>query len=286
MMNFMKNRVARKRHREQNPTLDDHGLNALLSIPAPWQPDLVMQHAKTLGYDETWTAKPAKSTTGKNKRNAMEMDPDPRQTNLARFLPRTIDSSVPGNTASGSQDGTAADTQLGATQAAAAAETTQAASATWPELLCAMCQDAFGETEVEAMACGHVFHSACIRKWMQAEGKERSDCCAFKCDIEQIKQRELDLTLTIGATTHGPLPGSSLTCTICHSVFGTGAVEALECGHTFHTACINDYIRTKGLTRSKCCPYKCRPRVVEVDSDTGEVASGSNMVPIYSSSSL
>ena len=45
---------ARHRHREQNPTADDHCLKTLLSMRKPWQEDIVMQHAKELGYDEAW----------------------------------------------------------------------------------------------------------------------------------------------------------------------------------------------------------------------------------------
>ena len=62
-------------------------------------------------------------------------------------------------------------------------------------------------------------------------------------------------------------------------------MEALECGHTFHTACIDEYVRIKGLTRSKCCPYKYRgPLVVVVDEEftNREVSTGSDMVPVYS----
>ena len=46
---------ARKHHREQNPTADDHCLETLLAMPTPWQEDIVMQNAKELGYDEAWS---------------------------------------------------------------------------------------------------------------------------------------------------------------------------------------------------------------------------------------
>ena len=49
--------------------------------------------------------------------------------------------------------------------------------------------------------------------------------------------------------------------------------------------CIDEYVRIKGWPRSKCCPYKCRPHVVDIDSEevvpNRGVASGSNMVPVY-----
>ena len=35
-------------------------------------------------------------------------------------------------------------------------------------------------------------------------------------------------------------------------------VEALLCGHTFHTACIDDYIAATNRARTHCCPLKCR----------------------------
>ena len=74
---------------------------------------------------------------------------------------------------------------------------------------------------------------------------------------------------------------------LCQSVSGTEPVEALECGHTFHTACIDEYVRarTRSLTRPACCPYKCHNQVVEmIDSDllSDEAASSCGPAPASS----
>ena len=35
------------------------------------------------------------------------------------------------------------------------------------------------------------------------------------------------------------------------------ALEALECGHSFHVECLNNYHETTGLTRANGCPLFC-----------------------------
>ena len=51
-------------------------------------------------------------------------------------------------------------------------------------------------------------------------------------------------------------------CAFCQDTIdphgvGDSAVEALRCGHVFHTSCVNDYCTALNKTRYNCCPFKC-----------------------------
>ena len=51
-------------------------------------------------------------------------------------------------------------------------------------------------------------------------------------------------------------------------------VEALRCGHIFHTKCIGGYMEATGKTYATCCIYKCHQSVVAVDTlNAGNSAS-------------
>ena len=43
--------------------------------------------------------------------------------------------------------------------------------------------------------------------------------------------------------------------------------EALLCGHTFHTLCINRYVQATGRSKENACSFKCRLREDTVDAD-------------------
>ncbi len=42
------------------------------------------------------------------------------------------------------------------------------AGATQEANMCVICQDVLGDEDVTALVCAHVFHSECLRKFMQA----------------------------------------------------------------------------------------------------------------------
>ncbi len=65
-------------------------------------------------------------------------------------------------------------------------------------------------------------------------------------------------------------------------------VEALECGHTMHTRCLNTYCETAGLPKREACPFRChasvsrtadfggaraRPLLVRISEEGGEEES-------------
>ena len=60
-------------------------------------------------------------------------------------------------------------------------------------------------------------------------------------------------------------------CVLCQMELGRhSSVEALLCGHTFHAACIDDYIAATNKSRTHCCPFKCRTQdfvIVAVSED-------------------
>ena len=59
------------------------------------------------------------------------------------------------------------------------------------------------------------------------------------------------------------------TCVICQDVLATDEqATALECGHVFHSACIETYAQSKAVTLARACPFKCRaPEEFNVDDD-------------------
>ena len=46
-------------------------------------------------------------------------------------------------------------------------------------------------------------------------------------------------------------------CPFCHSPLTEEVREALECGHVFHTECLDRYVEVTGKRRREACPYKC-----------------------------
>ena len=54
-------------------------------------------------------------------------------------------------------------------------------------------------------------------------------------------------------------------CVFCRDVLGTIGVEALECGHTYHTECLNGYMEATGKDKSNACPFKCHGHLQRVD---------------------
>ena len=56
-----------------------------------------------------------------------------------------------------------------------------------------------------------------------------------------------------------------LECKICLAPLSDSPVEALLCGHTFHTACIDRYAETTGRSRENSCSFKCKLRASTVD---------------------
>ena len=116
---------ARKHHREQNPTADDHCLKTFLAMPTPWQEDMVMQYAKELGYNEAWSTpwfirtadRENRRNKGRARRNNVRGADGKKRRGRPPIpptvVPRTSEAMpVPENTASGSENGTAAETQL------------------------------------------------------------------------------------------------------------------------------------------------------------------------------
>ena len=56
--------------------------------------------------------------------------------------------------------------------------------------ICCICQHGMGPGAgslsgvVEALACAHLFHSACLDSYCQATGRSRLNCCPYKCNAE------------------------------------------------------------------------------------------------------
>ena len=58
----------------------------------------------------------------------------------------------------------------------------------------------------------------------------------------------------------------TLECKICLAPLVDLPCEALLCGHTFHTDCIDRFVRTTGRSRENGCSFKCQLREATVDS--------------------
>ena len=70
--------------------------------------------------------------------------------------------------------------------------------------------------------------------------------------------------LVAGAVAAVPLEVPSIMCVFCREDLGRHSVEALMCGHAFHTACIDDYIAATNKSRMTCCPFKCHTQALPV----------------------
>ena len=74
--------------------------------------------------------------------------------------------------------------------------------------MCVFCHEALSSREdVEALACGHVFHASCLDKYMEATGRRK---CPFKCgwEIPQVEvaewAAEVDQEAATGPPTAAP----------------------------------------------------------------------------------
>ena len=74
--------------------------------------------------------------------------------------------------------------------------------------------------------------------------------------VEQQSQSVLDA---------GEPAADALTCRICLAPYAEAPVEALLCGHTFHTECIDRSVQITGRSRENCCPFKCNLKEDAVD---------------------
>ena len=58
-------------------------------------------------------------------------------------------------------------------------------------------------------------------------------------------------------------------CAICQfPLQGGGEVEALGCGHAFHSDCINSYAMHRSKPKYMCCPLKCNVQANEDEAET------------------
>ena len=64
----------------------------------------------------------------------------------------------------------------------------------------------------------------------------------------------------------GEPAADALTCRICLAPYAEAPVEALLCGHTFHTKCIDQLVQTTGRSREDCCCFNCKLKENTVDS--------------------
>ena len=70
--------------------------------------------------------------------------------------------------------------------------------------------------------------------------------------------------LVAGAVAAVPLEVPNIMCVFCREDLGRLSVEALMCGHAFHTTCIDDYIAATNKSRTTCCPFKCHAQALLV----------------------
>ena len=56
-------------------------------------------------------------------------------------------------------------------------------------------------------------------------------------------------------------------CVFCREDLGRLSVEALMCGHAFHTTCIDEYIAASNKSRMTCCPFKCHVQALLLAAD-------------------
>ena len=55
-------------------------------------------------------------------------------------------------------------------------------------------------------------------------------------------------------------------CKICLCPLNLFPSKALLCGHTFHTDCINAYVRMEGCEKEHPCYFKCKRKASTVDT--------------------
>ena len=54
-------------------------------------------------------------------------------------------------------------------------------------LECKFCLSEYGSDPVEGLLCGHVFHTACIHRWMEISHKPKAKCCPYKCLLTSVQ---------------------------------------------------------------------------------------------------
>ena len=294
---------AAKRQEKNDPTKYDRLLAALAAIAIPWQDDDVFAFAQKEGFLMEWfgvatkgkkrkaelpttvatplapkaaavpavaTASPQPIMRDVHRRTVTQTEeilrtaaltgmhsgqsqqPSPmRQLLLSDLSPM---SSTP--TAAPTTPAITAATPATATPATATTTTAAAAdspSPPWTALHCEACHQPFGSATTEVLQCGHILHTACLDRLVTEKGLARSACCPH--------------SHSSAAEPPAGQAHSELECRICHDTFGEQQVEALLCGHVFHTDCINNYCRISDKTRQNCCPFKCHAASIDVAFD-------------------
>ena len=69
------------------------------------------------------------------------------------------------------------------------------------------------------------------------------------------------------------VPVDAPMCVFCREDLGRLSVEALMCGHAFHTTCIDDYIAATNKSRTTCCPFKCQVQAFPVADITEDATT-------------
>ena len=59
-------------------------------------------------------------------------------------------------------------------------------------------------------------------------------------------------------------------CKICLCPLAEHPCEALLCGHTFHTRCIDQFVQATGRTRENGCSFKCQLQASTVEATARE----------------
>ena len=60
---------------------------------------------------------------------------------------------------------------------------------------CKFCLSEFGSDPVEGSLCGHVFHTDCIKRWMEVTRRTKAECCPYKCHqtiVMQVDAKDSD----------------------------------------------------------------------------------------------
>ena len=74
---------------------------------------------------------------------------------------------------------------------------------------------------------------------------------------QQQQQQQQPVAPQPGTQQAQPELAAEQTRAFCRSDLGSDGLEALLCGHVFHTSCIEDYMSATGKSRQQACPYKC-----------------------------
>ena len=105
---------------------------------------------------------------------------------------------------------------------------------------CPICLGPFGDEEVNTTVCAHKFHKHCLDNW--------------KRSVHADDNRELTCPVCRTPLEGRPRPISQrLECDLCHrNRSDRGLVFTLQCGHSFHFACLlRHYRRVSNQRRIK-----------------------------------